>query len=143
MLEFSSNLASLCCICGNPQCSETYDHSRITPKQLVSLLQRNRQTQPLLTDLHSRLDDYYKILTEELLKQLENDKKRVRQQLKQLEFPQLRLGKVSMELVGRLATGDFSQLPNRRVIQLVEALQAEPQTATFDGNENSLVRAIR
>jgi hypothetical protein len=130
------SLACLCCICGSPQCEEAYDHNRITPKELSSLLQRNRQASPCIADLYRSVDEYYSTITEQLLKQLESDRKRVRQQLKQLEFPQLTLGKASMDFVGRLACGDFSLLPSRRIIQLVEALQGEPQAAALNSDKN-------
>lgn len=57
------------------------------------------------------------------MKALHNDRRQVQQQLKQLEFPQLNNGKFRMELISRLAGGDFSLLPTRRIIPLVEKLQ--------------------
>lgn len=114
--------SQMCCICGGIRCEEVYDHSHISNCQLENLLRASREEQPSVSELYAKVESYYKTLTEKLLEMISQDRRMVTQALKKLEFPFLEKEKVSMPLLCEVSSGDYSSLPTRKLIPILEAL---------------------
>lgn len=109
-----------CCICGNTSCAESYDHNHLTTDELCSLLQTNRAQHPKLSELYSKVDNYYKTLISRFTEMLMEDQRKIVQALRKFEFPNMDREKVSMELLVGLSNGDFSALPTRKLIPILD-----------------------
>lgn len=60
---------------------------------------------------------------------IEEDRKGVLMAIRKLEFPYMEKEKVSMELLSRVVEGDFSEVPTRRLIPILDALDRPHEDA--------------